>query len=397
MALSSNSSSLINTLENLPTLDGRYVQIKCVNINASTGESRGVLSLVFKAFDQIDQCHVALKFYDIDPNKLFDRYRVDSFQREHLILRSLLNVPRCLQVASSYSTYLLQVPQSDGKFFEIPCPYFAVEWIEHEIDHFFEQQDSIDPVEKLRLFNDIVLAVEALHRHDVHHRDLKKDNLRARHESPTRTVIAIDLGTAARSESPPLRPDYDDGHVGARAYAAPEAICCLSGLRQIARFTDVYALGCILFELFNRDLFIRELLNRNSAYQAILTVMGLSSRAATTPTEKLAYWHHALGKHGKGVAPVSIRAAGNSVPLGIVDLLDDLVQLMTSMDYRNRPKSLELVRRKIQSAILCLQNERAYQKRLEATKARRTAQLESIASKRQRFDLALTRRLQNAD
>lgn len=201
MALSSNSANLIRTLQGLTTLDGRYTQITCVNINAATGESRGVLSLVFKAFDQVDQRYVALKFYDIDPNKLFDQYRVDAFRREHAILQTLLNTRRCLQLASSYSIYLLKVPQAGGASYEIPCPYFAVEWVEHEIDDYFEQQDSREAVHKLKLFNDIVLAVEALHRHDVHHRDLKKDNLRAHDNSVVRTVVAIDLGTAARSES----------------------------------------------------------------------------------------------------------------------------------------------------------------------------------------------------
>jgi serine/threonine protein kinase len=40
----------------------------------------------------------------------------------------------------------------------------------------------IDTVEKLRLYHDIVLAIEALHSKQVYHRDLKMDNLRAAYE-----------------------------------------------------------------------------------------------------------------------------------------------------------------------------------------------------------------------
>ena len=153
MPLSPNSEHLIRTLESLQELDNRYTQIKCVNYNAVTGEIRGVFSLVFKAFDKVNQDFVALKFFDIHPAKMFDQYRVDAFRREHEILKSLQNAHRCTQLVSAFSTYKLVIPQGSAVPLEIPCPYFAVAWIELEIDDFFERQDSYDCVEKLRLFN----------------------------------------------------------------------------------------------------------------------------------------------------------------------------------------------------------------------------------------------------
>ena len=136
----------------------------------------------------------------------------------------------------------------------IPCKYFVVEWIDRDIDEFFDRQDAYAPAEKLKLFNEIVLGVEALHRYEVHHRDLHPRNLRSYTEALNRIIIAIDLGTAARLSSPSHVANYG-APVGANEYSAPETFCGLSGNREIGRATDVYALGCLLYELFNEDLF----------------------------------------------------------------------------------------------------------------------------------------------
>ena len=223
---------MINALESQADIDGRYTSLKCVNIDSLTGAQRGCFSLVFKAYDKVDQRWVALKFFDLDPGNIFAQYRIDAFQREHTILQGLLGVRRCLQVTSSFSTFKLQLKGLTGALFEMPCPYFAVEWLDEDIDMYFQQQDTIDAIEKLRLFHEIVLAVEALHSKQIYHRDLKMDNLRATYESLVRLIVAIDLGTAALLESPNLQPNYDKGSVGAPAYAPAEALCGFAGEKK---------------------------------------------------------------------------------------------------------------------------------------------------------------------
>jgi serine/threonine protein kinase len=351
---------------------------------------------VFRAFDKVDQRPVALKFFDLDPSNIFANYRFDAFQREHTILQSLLGVRRCLQVASSFSTYKLQLTNPAGTLFEMPCPYFAVEWLDEDVDMYFQQQDTIDTLEKLRLYHDIVLAVEALHSKHVSHRDLKMDNLRVAYERLARLIVAIDLGTAARLESPNLQPDYDSGSVGASGYAPAEARCGFAGERKIARCTDMYALGCILFELFNRSYFFRELQSLNPNYQAVLMVMSIAARSGRSPTDRLQAWQNALRIHGQGVTPVSILASGHSVPLSISTLLDDLVRAMTKFDYRQRPVSLEYVRRRIQSAITVLRNERVSRDRIKAAKARRATRIANLAAKERRLAEAIAKRIPHA-
>ena len=190
MSLHPTSQLLVTTLESLPLLDGRYANMRLVNWSAVSGK-RGFFSLVFRADDVVEGRVVALKFFD--PAQAMDRYRLSAFFRECEILQSLMNAERCLQLEKSITDYDLVVPGSGG--ITIACQYFAVQWLEADIDDYFFGKNA-DPLDKLKLFNEIVLAVEALHRHEVFHRDIKIDNLRARREALKRMVVAIDLGTA---------------------------------------------------------------------------------------------------------------------------------------------------------------------------------------------------------
>jgi serine/threonine protein kinase len=376
MALSQNSQLLVNALQALPLLDGRFEQIKLVNFNSFNNQKRGCFSLVFSAYDKVEGVQVALKFYDIDPQWLNDNYRRAAFRREHEILQALLTKERCLQLASALSTYNFVIPTTPGNSVTIPCEYFAVEWIEKEIDDFFLKQHTFDPLDKLHLFNELTLAVEALHRHEVFHRDLKPDNLRAYQKALKRVVVTIDLGTAARHSSAYLQSTYQH-QVGALAYAAPEAVCGLAGHRKLAPYTDVYAIGCLLYELFNKDLFFRALLARNPRCQAVYAGLQQYLQGATTEAQQLTAWRSALAKHSAGVQPVDIAGPGTSVPPGIASLLNDALRRLTHVDFANRPIDLKWVRGRTWAAIKTLENERVYQKRLAAVREMRRRKIDA--------------------
>ena len=149
------------------------------------------------------------------------------------------------------------------------------------------------------------------------------DNLRIRTDSKGRTVVAIDLGTAARFDSGYIQPSYGRP-VGAVQYAAAESRCGLAGNRRLAPSTDKYALGCLLFELFNRNLFFHALHACNRDLGPRLLAM---SQLLLGPTEekRIEQWHSALSQFGGGVTPVAIDGPGNSVPPGISALLNELL------------------------------------------------------------------------
>lgn len=369
MPLHPNNELLVKTVEAMGLLDNRYEQMKFVNYDSVSDQKRGCFSLVFRAFDRLNQKTVALKFYDIDPQRMMDVYRQKAFQREHEILSVLLNKKRCLQLASALSTFQLELQISNVATVTIPCQYFAIEWIDDDIDEYFLANGTFTHVQKLRMFNDIVLAVASLHRFEIYHRDIKADNLRAYKDALERIVVAIDLGTAAIISSGHLTNSYTHS-VGAPIYAASEARCGLAGNRFLAPFTDKYALGCLLYELFNPDYFYRELTRHHPNYETTLSAMSSFLLGAKNEQDQLDKWKIAVAKIGHSIAPLSIDGPGNTIPLGIVDLLNELLAGLTHINYSKRP-TLDWTRQKIHAAIKVLENSKAYQHKLEIAKTRR--------------------------
>jgi len=380
MSLSQNSQFLVDALQSMTLLNGRFENIKLANFNSFKNEKRGCFSLVFSAHDVINDVPVALKFYDIHPALMNDDYRRACFRREHEILQMLLDKNRCLQLASDLSTFSLDIPITSTLNATFTCEYFGVEWIKDDIDDFFLRPTGVDAVDKLQLFHELTLAVEALHRNEVFHRDLKPDNLRQYHEALKRIVVAIDLGTAARFSSVPIQKHYQHP-AGASGYAGPEAIYGLAGNRELAPYTDCYALGCMLFELFNRDYFFRALMTKNPRIDAIYSLMDMELLAAKNDDEKIKAWKMALGKFSAGIESVQIDFPGNTVPLGIASLLNDVLRALTHVDFLNRPLNLEWVRIRIWGAIKVLKNEKLYQQRLASTREMRRRRIEKRQKK----------------
>jgi serine/threonine protein kinase len=382
MALHPNSQLLVSELERLPLLDGRFEQLKLVNFDETNGIKRGCFSLVFRAKDTVTGRLVALKFFDLDPGFLHDAYRRDAFVREHEILQTLLEKHRCLQLVAGMSTYQLAVPTAGGISFLVPCQYFAIEWLETSIDDYFLTSKE-SAAQRLRLMEQIILGVEALHRNSIFHRDLKADNLRAIGSAAQLIVVAIDLGTAARYTSGQIQASY--GHsVGAPAYAPPEARAGLAGSREIAPSSDIYALGCLLFELFNPDYFYFRLVKTNPQYDMNLLALGLYIQGPATEAEKIMALNAALDKHASGIADVVIDGPGSTAPPGIAPLLNSLLVDLTSFDYRKRPKKLDGARIKIQAAIKILENQKAYDQRLQKARDLRRRKEEKLFGKLKR-------------
>lgn len=376
--ISTNSLLLIDALEALPLLDGRYKDLKCVSYDRVTDIKRGCFSLVFSAFDVIEENRVAVKFYDISTENLGRLYRQEAFRREHVVLQALLGKERCLQLQSALNNFNLTVHG-----LTIPCEYFVVDWLDDQIDHFFEEQQDFTAANKLRLFNELVLAVEALHRNTVFHRDIKPDNLRAYNKALKRIVIAIDLGTAALWDSPPALDEYFQ-QVGAPAYAPPEAICFFAGDREIAPYADVYALGCLLYELFNMEHFYIGLRKANPHYDLFLGAMYSKVNAEPDQEKRIAVWKQEIQKMGKSIVTPRIDGVGSSVPEGIAVLLNRVLEALVHPDFRRR-QTFDNVRRLTWAAIRALENEKDYKRRLARARERRRAREDKVRRREAKF------------
>jgi serine/threonine protein kinase len=362
--------------------------MKLVNVDAA-GNKRGVFSLVFSADDVVEGKRVALKFYDPDPALTNNVYRIQAFQREHEILQSLLNVNRCLQLASALGTYNLPI-SANGAAIALPCAYFAVDWLDRQIDQHFLDQLAFDGLVKLKLLGSIILAVEALHRNNVFHRDLKPDNLRQITKGETEQVVAIDLGTAARFDSMQLASNYGSS-VGAPAYASPEALCGFAGDRNLASFTDVYAVGCMLYELFNPDYYFKALTTLNPTYWPRIAALGFQANQKRTEAERRAVFHAEIGKLVLGVTPVDINRAGSSAPAEIAPMLNDLLHALTHPNFMARC-TLPYARTRLQSCIVAITNSRLAKRSQDRLKQERARRRQNQIDKEARLKAALQAR-----
>ena len=156
--------------------------------------------------------------------------RRERFESEQRML-ARLNHP---SIARLYDADTLQ----DG------TPWFVMEYVDGVpiTDYCRDQKCSIE--ERLRLFRSVCDAVQYAHEHAVIHRDLKPSNILVKSGGEIRL---LDFGIAKQLESldQPVDQTRTELRLMTPAYAAPEQI---RG-EQVGIFTDVYALGVILYEL----------------------------------------------------------------------------------------------------------------------------------------------------
>jgi eukaryotic-like serine/threonine-protein kinase len=128
--------------------------------------------------------------------------------------------------------------------------YLVMELVEGQTIDQLLGDGALDPLRAVLLIRQIALALEAAHRAGVVHRDLKPANIFILAE-PERGDPVIKIGDfgAAKLETPGLSPAVSQNNLvfGTPYYMSPEHA---SG-RPTDRRTDVYALGCVLFELIS--------------------------------------------------------------------------------------------------------------------------------------------------
>ena len=123
-------------------------------------------------------------------------------------------------------------------------PWFVMEYVEGVPITDYARQRGCPVEELLRLFRAVCEAVQYAHGHAIIHRDLKPSNILVKAGGEIRL---LDFGIAKQLES--LDQAADQTRTELRlmtpAYAAPEQV---RG-ENVGIFTDVYALGVVLYEL----------------------------------------------------------------------------------------------------------------------------------------------------
>ena len=376
---------LIEQVESTELLAERFKNLRCVNINED-GVRHGVLSIVFCADDILEDRKVAVKFFD--PDRLGDKYRLAAFEREPELVSRVSHKDRCLSLVSGVGAFDLSFKGMAERELFIKMPYFVTDWIEYDIEDQFDRQTEFSPREKLSLFRHILLSVFSVHRESIFHRDIKKDNLRRQGLNDSDPVILIDFGTAARLESEKIQENYE-GSVGASGYSAPEALAGLAAVRSIAHLTDIYAMGCLLFELFNLDYFYT-LMNKNLQFRKSLIVLNLSISREKNEGEKLAVWNSLVNKFKIGLEPPTILQEGNSCPPSISRILERLHRSMTQFDFNDRNSDFDWLLRQVD---ICIRNldQHAFEEHLRRRRAQyRQNRINKLRAKQLRLNSSQT-------
>ncbi|MBC7926873.1 MAG: serine/threonine protein kinase, partial [Bryobacteraceae bacterium] len=215
----------VGMLDGADRLNGLPAQIGRYRLGKVIGE--GGMGIVYRAERDDLQSVVAIKFLR---DAWMSPARRERFASEQRALAQLIHP----SIARLYDADALP----DG------TPWFAMEYVEGVAltDYCRTNRLSID--ERLRLFNSVCEAVHYAHQRLIIHRDLKPSNVLVRQDG---TVRLLDFGISRQLDSVDVPVDQTQTalRLFTPAYAAPEQILG----EPVGVFTDVYALGVILYEL----------------------------------------------------------------------------------------------------------------------------------------------------
>jgi eukaryotic-like serine/threonine-protein kinase len=125
--------------------------------------------------------------------------------------------------------------------------YYVMPFVEGESLRDRLQREKQLPIsDALRITTEVAGALDYAHRHGVIHRDIKPENIMLHDGS----ALVADFGIALAASSAETRMTETGMSLGTPQYMAPEQAM---GERQITAASDVYALGCVAYEMLTGD------------------------------------------------------------------------------------------------------------------------------------------------
>jgi serine/threonine-protein kinase len=191
---------------------------------------RGGMATVFLARERHPNRQVAIKVLQTGVTLRLGRER---FLREIDLLSNLTH-PHIVPIFAA--------GEADGLLYYV-MPYVEGETLRQRL-----VRDGTLPLSTaLRITAEVGEALEHAHRRNVVHRDVKPENILL-HDG---YALVTDFGVArAISEAGPDLITESGIAVGTPAYMSPEQA---SGVREIDGRTDIYALGCVLYEMLTEE------------------------------------------------------------------------------------------------------------------------------------------------
>jgi serine/threonine protein kinase len=190
---------------------------------------RGGMATVLLARDLKNDRPVALK---VLLPELAQTLGADRFKRE-IRVAARLQHPNILSVLDS--------GEVDGQL------WFAMPFVEGEnVYERLQREHQLAPAEALRIAQAAASALAYAHEQGVVHRDIKPENILLSGEQ----VLVADFGVARAVSEVAEKLTATGMVVGTPTYMSPEQA---SGEKAIDGRTDIFALGCVLYEMISGD------------------------------------------------------------------------------------------------------------------------------------------------
>ncbi len=199
------------------SLDGRY------DIEGEVG--RGGMSVVYRARDLKHNRTVAIKV--LKP-ELSAAVSADRFHREIEVVAGLTH-PHILPLYDS--------GEADGLLFYV-MPYVDGESLREHL----ERDGRLTVQRAIRIAREIADALGFAHRGGIVHRDVKPGNILLTEDH----ALLADFGIAHLAETEGATLTVTSQTLGTPAYFSPEQA---TGEREVDGRSDIYSLGCVLFEM----------------------------------------------------------------------------------------------------------------------------------------------------
>jgi len=202
-------------------------RIDCYEIVEELG--RGGMGVVFKAFEESLNRHVAIKM--LGDQLTPDESLAARFMREARAVADL-NHPNLVQV--------FRVDRHEGQ------PYFVMEYVEGEsLKELIQRERQIPTARAFRILNEVGGGLSAAHEKGVVHRDIKPENIMLTRYGG---VKVVDFGIA-RVEEPGTRLTTTGMGLGTPNYLSPEVLLT----QEVDQRSDIFSLGVVLFEMLTGD------------------------------------------------------------------------------------------------------------------------------------------------
>ncbi len=199
----------------------RYRRLGKYELHQLLGE--GAMGIVWKAYDTVLRRYVALKLLSSSFRKTKDMQ--ERFLRE-------ARAAGAIQHANIVTVY--DLGESEGQL------YIAMELVEgHDLSDMIALRDPLALERKLDITMEVLAGLHFAHQRGVIHRDVKPSNVRI---MPDGRIKIMDFGIARLQKADATG---SGAIVGTPTYMAPEQIT--NG--AITAATDVFSVGCLLYEL----------------------------------------------------------------------------------------------------------------------------------------------------